>query len=119
MVDTVSEWLLSIPLDCALWVIVFTFIALDVIVGTAQAFLTKTVSSEIARKGIMHKLGYITAMLVCSFVDIAQRIADFGFQVPVLFLCAAMIVTAEVYSLCEHAREMNPDINISFLHDKD
>lgn len=119
MVDSIASWLMSIPLDCALWVIVVAFIALDVIVGTVQAFLTKTVSSEIARKGIMHKLGYITAMLVCSFVDVAQQIADFGFTVPVLFLCSAMIVTAELYSLCEHAQEMNPDIDIDFLHKKD
>ena len=66
MIETIANWLETIPVDCALWIVVIIFIALDVIAGTTKAFLTKTVSSEKARKGIMHKMGYVLAMLMCT-----------------------------------------------------
>lgn len=119
MIDAIVGWLESIPWDSALWVVVLIFIALDVLVGTVQAILTKTVSSEKARKGVLHKMGFITAMLICTFIDIAQQIADIGYSVPVLGFCAVMIIVCEIFSLCEHAKEMNPDIKLDFLHIKD
>lgn len=119
MIETVANWLETLPIDCALWIVVIIFIALDVIAGTTKAFLTKTVSSEKARKGIMHKMGYILAMMMCTFIDIAQKIADIGFSIPVLEMCAVMICAAEIFSLCEHVKELNPDIKLDFLHDKE
>lgn len=119
MIELVAEWLKSIPWDLALWIVVMIFITLDVVVGTVQAILTKTVSSEKARKGVLHKMGFITAMLVCSFIDIAQQIVDIGYSLPVLGFCSLSIITCEIFSLCEHARRMNPDIKLDFLHTKD
>lgn len=119
MIDVIANWMQSIPNDCALWIIVMIFIALDVLVGTVKAVITKTVSSEKARKGVLHKMGFITAMLICTSIDIAQQIADMGYSVPVLGLCSTMIIACEIFSLCEHAQEMNPDINLSFLHTKE
>ena len=116
MIDIISQWLQSIPVDTALWCVTLFFIALDVIVGTVKAVLTKTVSSEKARKGILHKSGFITAMLICTFIDIAQKVVDLGFSVPVLGMCCVMIIMCEIFSLCEHAQEMNPDLNLTFLH---
>lgn len=116
MIEIVSGWLENLPIDSALWVVVLVFIVLDVCAGTIKAFLTKSVSSEKARQGIMHKMGYILAMLMCSFIDIAQHIADFGFKLPVLEICAVMIVAAEIFSLCEHIKDLNPDISLDFLH---
>lgn len=114
-----SSWLQSVPVDSALWILVLVFIVLDVIAGTVKAILTKTVSSEKARKGVMHKMGYILAMLMCTSIDIAQSIVDLGYTVPLLELCAAMICIAEVFSLCEHIKDLNPDIKLNFLNSGD
>lgn len=119
MIETVSSWLQSVPLDSALWVLVLVFIVLDVVAGTVKAIITKTVSSEIARKGVMHKMGYILAMLMCTLIDIAQTITDLEYTVPLLKLCTGMICTAEIFSLCEHIKELNPDIKLNFLNSKD
>lgn len=119
MIDLIANWLQSIPWDSALWIVVIIFISLDVIVGTAKAFITKTVSSEKARKGVLHKMGFITAMVLCTAIDIAQKIIDIGYSLPVLGICATMIILCEIFSLCEHAREMNSDIKLDFLHVKD
>lgn len=119
MVEILSTWLEGLPLDAALWIIVVIFIILDVLFGTIKAILTKTVSSEKARMGVLHKMGFICAMLLCTFADIAQNAYDFGFSVPVLPMCAVMIVICEVFSLCEHIKQMNPDISLDFLHKKE
>lgn len=119
MIETISSWLQSVPVDSALWILVLVFIVLDVVAGTVKAIITKTVSSEKARKGVMHKMGYIFAMLMCTFIDIAQSIADLGYTVPLLEVCAVMICITEIFSLCEHIKELNPDIKLDFLHTKE
>lgn len=118
MIDTVTQWLTEIPIDAALWCVVMAFIILDVLVGTVKAFITHTVSSEKARKGVLHKMGFIGAMLLCTCIDIAQGVADLGFTVPTLTVCAVMIILCEIFSLCEQIHEMNPDINLSFLENQ-
>ncbi len=118
MIDVIAGWLLAIPQDSALWLIVVVFILLDVFMGTVKAFLESSLSSKVARQGIMHKMGFLGAMLLCNFIDIAQRVGDFGFTVPVSGLCAVMIVACEVMSICEHIRDLNPDIDLNFLEDK-
>lgn len=115
MMDTIAIWLQTIPTDTALWVVVLVFIALDVIFGTVKAALNRELSSKIAREGVMHKMGFIGAMLLCNLIDIAQSVADFGYSVPVTAMCAVMIVICEIMSICEHVQELNPDINLSFL----
>ncbi len=118
MIDVIAHWLMGLPTDSALWLIVVVFILLDVFLGTLKAFLTSTLSSKVARTGIMHKMGFLGAMLLCNIIDIAQCVGDFGFQVPVSGLCAVMIVACEVMSICEHIQELNPDINLDFLESK-
>lgn len=118
MVEVVSSWLQSMPVSAALWIIVVIFIMLDFIAGTFKAVVSKTVSSDKARKGILHKMGFLLAMAMCTVIDVAQSVWDFGFTIQVLPLCAVMIVLCEVFSLCEHIREMNPDIKLDFLPKK-
>lgn len=116
MIEIVAHWLQTIPTDTALWCVVLVFIALDVIVGTVKAWLTGTISSEKARKGVMHKTGFIVVMTLCTLIDIAQNVADIGFSVPVLGACSVMIICCEIFSLCEHIQQLNPDIDLKFLH---
>lgn len=118
MIDYLAHWLSGMPTDSALWLIVFVFVALDVLLGTIKAAITQTLSSKVARAGIMHKCGFLGAMLLCNLIDIAQAVADFGFSVPVTGLCAVMIVCCEVMSICEHIQELNPDIDLKFLEKK-
>ena len=115
MIDLIAHALNMLPLDCALWIVTLAFIALDVIAGTVKAIITKTVDSQKAREGVLHKCGFILALALCTFIDIAQHVADIGFSVPVLAGCATMIILCEIYSLCEHVQECTPGIDISVL----
>lgn len=121
MADGIAAFLQTIPQETACWVAVLVFIALDVIFGTVKAVVFNEVSSTKARQGVMHKAGFIGAMLLCEFVDGFQGLLTTGlginFQVPTTVLCTAMIVVCEIMSILEHIHEFNPDLNLWFLED--
>lgn len=119
MVETVGAWLQGIPNDAACWAAIAVFIALDVVLGTAKAAIKKELSSTKAREGLMHKAGFIGAMLLCNLIDIVQGTLDLGYSVPLTLGCAVMICVCEVMSIAEHIQELNPEINLSFLHKED
>ena len=119
MLDPITKWLISIPTDEALWVLVLMFITLDVMLGTTRAAINRELSSTMARQGIMHKMGFIGAMLLCNIIDIAQGIGHvnemLGYAVPVTALCTTMIISCESISIAENIQAMNPDIDLKFL----
>ena len=119
MLDQITNWLTSIPTDEALWILTLMFITLDVMLGTTRAIINHELSSTIARQGIMRKMGFIGAMLLCNIIDIAQGIGHvnemLGYVVPVTVLCATMIISCESISIAESIQAMNPDIDLKFL----
>lgn len=118
MVEWLTGLLESWPQDVTLWAVVMVFVALDVVLGTVKAWITRTLSSSKAREGILHKMGFLGAMLLCTLIDVVQGLSigpELGFTVPVSLLCAAMIVMCEVMSICEHIKDMNPEIDLKFL----
>lgn len=118
MVEWLTEVLESWPTDATLWAVVLVFIALDVALGTFKGWMTHTLSSSKARDGIMHKMGFVGAMLLSTLIDVVQGLsigAQLGFTVPVSLLCAAMVVMCEVMSICEHIKELNPEVDLKFL----
>ena len=118
MVEWLTEVLESWPTDATLWAVVLVFIALDVVLGTFKAWMTHTLSSSKARDGIMHKMGFVGAMMLSTLIDVVQGLsigAQLGFTVPVSVLCAAMVVMCEVMSICEHIKDLNPEVDLKFL----
>lgn len=113
--ENILNFLNSMPMQGTEWIITTCFIVLDVLVGTCHAWATKTISSVKARQGVMHKMGFLGAMLLCTLIDVAQAFLDLGFVAPTLTLCCIMICLTEVFSICEHIQEMNPEINLHFL----
>lgn len=113
--EAVTQWLNSLPVSGTEWIFVILFVVLDVGLGTFKAWSTGTISSSIARQGVMHKMGYFGAMALCTLIDFAQEFLNLGFQTPTLTICAVMICLTEAFSVCEHIQEMNPDIDFSFL----
>lgn len=113
--EAVTLWLNSVPASGVEWLLALAFIVLDVIIGTCHAWATNTISSTKARQGIMHKMGYLGAMLLCTLIDIAQGYLNLGFSAPTLAVCSIMICLTEIFSICEHIEAMNPDINLRFL----
>ena len=123
MIEQIINWIQTIPINSACWILVITFIGLDVVIGTFKAYITKTISSAKARQGLMHKTSFIGALLLCNLIDIAQSITvikdALGFTIPISTLCSIMIISCEIMSICEHIKELNPDIKLDFLKKED
>ena len=118
MIQYFSDIFSNIPIDGLEWIAATSFIAIDVILGTLTAILQKNLSSQVARQGIMHKLGFVGALTLCTIIDIFQTTIDLGYTVPTLSACTLMIIACETISICEHISALNPEINISFLKEK-
>lgn len=120
MLEIIAHWIQTIPTNSACWLLVTLFIVLDVALGTLKAYLNKSISSEIARKGVMHKIGFFGSLLLCNLIDLAQGIAPIkdalGIQIPTSVVCACMIILCEIMSIYENIREMNPNVDLEFLN---
>ena len=123
MLEIISQWLQSIPTNSACWLLITLFIILDVVLGTIKAYLNKSLSSEVARKGVMHKIGFFGSMLLCNLIDLAQGITPIkdalGVQIPTSIVCACMIILCEIMSIYENVKELNPNVDLEFLDDKE
>lgn len=119
MLETISQWLQSIPINSACWLLITSFVLLDFITGTLKAFFNNELSSTKARQGIMHKVGFFGSMLLCNLIDIAQSITiikdTLGFTVPLSTICAVMIISCEIMSIYENVKAMNSQIDIDPL----
>lgn len=83
---------------------------LDYLSGTAAALKAGEWSSKVAREGIWHKCGEITAVLVAALVDavlllFSAHIPEFGFLWPgvILPLVVAWYIITELGSILENA----------------
>lgn len=123
MLDVIVSTISNMPQNTALWLIVTLFISLDVILGISNALINKELSSSVARDGVKHKVGFFGSLLLCNFIDIAQSLTflkdTLGFTVPVSVICAVMIITCEIISICETLTKLNPNLNLSFIIKKE
>lgn len=122
MLETLQIWISQVNTNLALWLLITSFILLDVILGIINAFNKKELSSSIMRQGVMHKTGFLGSMLLCNLIDLTQSVAyineHLGFSIPASVLCAVMIITCEILSICEHLKNLNPNIKLDFIKNK-
>lgn len=93
-----------------MYVVVFSFIALDFLTGMIKAFKEKNYSSSIMREGLYHKCG---SMLLIGFgvlVEHAEKFIDLGVTVPVASMICGYIVLMEIGSIIENLGTINPEI---------
>ncbi len=90
-------------------VTVLLLIALDLLVGIAGAFATKTFSSEKMRDGLLHKFMELCAMALALILDAALMGGlDLTMQ-PLLIATCIYIGIMEVGSILELIKHYNPD----------
>lgn len=125
----IKAWVSAIiGFGTALWgatgwgiIILFTAIVLDYATGTWAALKNGEWSSSVAREGLWHKLGEITALLVAMLVDIALRViirspaASFLQDLPLPETLFTMLVSVwyiftELGSIIENAAKLGAPV---------
>lgn len=90
--------------------IVGAFVVLDILTGLAQAVYTKTMKSEVMRKGLLHKCGIMLALVFGAMLNMAASYLELGVDIPAMQAIAAYIVLMEAKSIIENICIINPDL---------
>lgn len=102
------------PLDeksLALLVAVLIFMVMDVIVGTAKAFIRNEFKSSIAREGIYHKAALIAIMFLAWMCDtVMMHVPELGLPQMILFGCCLIVFVMELGSILENLVAINPEL---------
>lgn len=86
------------------------FIAFDILTGWLKALSTGTVNSSIMRKGLMHKLGEILALVFGMLCEYAFPLLGIDSNIPFTFAISVYIIVMETASIIENLAVMNPQL---------
>ena len=86
------------------------FMIIDIVSGLMGAWKNKNIDSQIMRKGLFHKCGYILVIVLAFVCEWAMNYLQLGFDFPLLIPCCIYIVLTEIASILENIKEIAPDI---------
>ena len=102
------------PLDeksLSLLVVVLIFMVLDIVVGTAKAFVRNDFRTSVMREGIYHKASLLTIMLLGWLCDtVMMHVPELGLPQMILFGCCLIIFFMELGSILENLVAINPEL---------
>lgn len=90
--------------------ITMMLIGMDVLTGTLAAGMNGTLSSKVARQGLMHKSAYLMCIALATILDQAQTIIDLGLGLNLQDLSCYYICLCEVLSIVENIAKINPEL---------
>lgn len=91
-------------------IIVFGFIAFDVVTGLIKAGYNGNYNSAIMRQGGFHKSMEVMAMAVAYFVEYAIVYVNIGVNVPAVPVVTVYICIMELISILENICAVNPQM---------
>lgn len=103
------EWLLQG--ESLLVVITLVFIAGDVVSGLLKAAYTGAWSSEMMRKGLLHKSAFVLVMALACVAQWATTLSDsIPFTAPLVVPVCVYIIATELLSIFENLGQCNDKI---------
>ena len=93
-----------------LLIITLILIGLDIVSGTIAAGVNGTLSSKVARQGLMHKSAYLMCIFLANVLDHAQTFVDLGLDVNLQALACYYIIICETLSIIENIAKINPEL---------
>lgn len=90
--------------------VTLALVVLDIVTGTVAAGMNGTLSSKVARMGLMHKSAYLMCIALANILDNAQTIVDLGLGVHLQDLACYYIIICETLSIVENIAKINPEL---------
>lgn len=98
------------PTAQVLLVALLISIAMDVVLGITGAALRHEIKSHKMREGLMHKISELALVLAADVLD-GMLMGGLSLSVtPILVSTCTFLTLMELFSICENAVAMNPDI---------
>lgn len=92
------------------FILVLFFVLVDIVSGFLKGVYTHDVSSEVLRKGLLHKTAELMLLLMAWALNVAAIYVDLGVTLPTVEVITAYIVLMEFASIMENLKVLNPDL---------
>ena len=100
----------------AIIIIACCFMLLDLVTGFLQAVVNKCVESTKMKNGLMHKCGFLLAIIFGMLCEYAMNYIDLGFTLPIQDAVCGFIILTEVVSNLENLAKISPELsNAKFM----
>ena len=115
MIEMGAEFVMP-DIHWAVIVIACCFMLLDLATGFAQAVVNKCVDSSKMKTGLMHKCGFLLAIIFGMLCEYAMNYIDLGFTMPIQDAVCLFIILTEIISNLENLGKISPELaNAKFM----
>ena len=101
------------------WVVIIIaccFMLLDILTGFIQAVINKNVDSQVMKRGLLHKCGFMLAIVFGCLCEYSMCYIDLGFTVPIQDAVCIYIIVTEMVSILENLAKISPELaNVKFM----
>lgn len=88
----------------------FTCMVVDWLTGIIAAIHTKTVTSHMMKKGLLHKSVYLLILVLAAVADMLGISGSIGLPLDLSIVCATAIIAIECSSILENACAVEPKL---------
>lgn len=88
----------------------FTCMVVDWLTGIIAAIHTKTVTSHMMKKGLLHKSVYLLILVLAAVADMLGISGSIGLPFDLSIVCATAIIAIECSSILENACTVEPKL---------
>lgn len=88
----------------------FTCMVVDWLTGIIAAIHTKTVTSHMMKKGLLHKSVYLLILVLAAVADMLGISGSIGLPLDLSITCATAIIAIECSSILENACAVEPKL---------
>lgn len=88
----------------------FTCMVVDWLTGIIAAITTKTVASNMMKKGLLHKSVYLLILVLAAVADMLGVSGNIGLPLDLSVICATAIIAIECSSILENACAVEPKL---------
>lgn len=92
-------------------IVVACAILADIITGFVKGWATKTLDSQVLRKGLLHKFSEIFLCCVSYGAEYATHYIPIDVSIPLFNATCGYIVLMEIISIFENLTAINPDLS--------
>ena len=101
----------------AVIIIACCFMLLDILTGFVQAIINQDVSSTVMKKGLIHKCGFLLAIVFGCLCEYTVNYIDLGFTLPIQDAVCIYIIITELVSVLENLGKISPELaNAKFMN---
>lgn len=91
-------------------IVTLVFILFDILTGFLKAAANHDIDSTALRKGLLHKLSEVVAIVFAFLCEYAVQYVHLGVEIPLVITVCGYIIIMEIISVLENIVEVNPEL---------